>query len=117
VVAGVLSLRPNRPPQGQDLGLTVATETRPAACWLGSTNTMLPWAASEPAACLLDALNRLAWQADVPCGVERANAICRRCLCQRECLDYSLAEDTFVGVWGATTPEERRGMRLTPTGP
>lgn len=43
-----------------------------------------------------------------PKDEEGARELCRRCPVQPECLDYALAADERYGVWGATTPEERR---------
>ncbi|HOW95084.1 MAG TPA: WhiB family transcriptional regulator [Mycolicibacterium fallax] len=42
---------------------------------------------------------------------ETAKAICRRCPVLRRCLDYALAADETYGIWGATTPGERRALR------
>lgn len=39
-----------------------------------------------------------------------AKSICGRCPVQSECLNYALVNG-FVGVWGATTPKERRRIR------
>jgi WhiB family redox-sensing transcriptional regulator len=66
-----------------------------------------------------------AWQADALCqeydrelffpergrsGAE-AKRLCGRCLVQRECRDYALADDTLVGVWGGTSTSERARLR------
>ncbi len=40
-----------------------------------------------------------------------AIAICRECLVVDECREYALADRTLDGVWGATTPDDRRRMR------
>ena len=40
-----------------------------------------------------------------------ALAICRECLVVEACLAYALADRTLDGVWGATTPDDRRRMR------
>ncbi|GAA3751916.1 WhiB family transcriptional regulator [Salinactinospora qingdaonensis] len=40
-----------------------------------------------------------------------AKAICRTCVVQRECLRWALRAGEAHGVWGGTTPEERRSMR------
>jgi WhiB family redox-sensing transcriptional regulator len=42
-----------------------------------------------------------------------AKAICRGCPSVAECLAYALADPSLVGIWGATTPGERRRMRRT----
>jgi WhiB family transcriptional regulator, redox-sensing transcriptional regulator len=45
--------------------------------------------------------------------VSEAKAICCRCVVRASCLSYALmtAQD---GIWGGTTPEERRAMRWQP---
>ena len=47
-------------------------------------------------------------------GGEPARRICRRCPVQTECLETALAkpqhEDEY-GVWGGTSPRERRALR------
>ena len=42
---------------------------------------------------------------------EDAKTICRRCPVQDECLDYALRHSIEFGVWGGTTPYERRQLR------
>ncbi|GAA3410255.1 WhiB family transcriptional regulator [Streptosporangium vulgare] len=39
---------------------------------------------------------------------ERARAVCRRCPVRGRCLEYALNTQQMYGVWGGTTPEERR---------
>ncbi|AWS42688.1 MULTISPECIES: WhiB family transcriptional regulator [Streptosporangium] len=39
---------------------------------------------------------------------ERAKAVCRRCPVRGRCLEYALSTQQMYGVWGGTTPEERR---------
>lgn len=39
-----------------------------------------------------------------------ARAICRQCPARFDCLDYALA-NYMVGIWGATTTEERKRLR------
>lgn len=47
-------------------------------------------------------------------GGEPARRICRRCPVQTECLEAALAkpqhEDDY-GIWGGTSPKERRALR------
>jgi WhiB family redox-sensing transcriptional regulator len=40
-----------------------------------------------------------------------AKTICRRCPVRGDCLAHALADDSLVGVWGGTTPDERRALR------
>jgi WhiB family transcriptional regulator, redox-sensing transcriptional regulator len=44
--------------------------------------------------------------------VAAAKAVCARCLVARECLDWALRVGEPAGVWGGTTPEERRTLRV-----
>lgn len=39
---------------------------------------------------------------------EVAKAYCRACPSQEPCLAYALATGQLLGVWGGTSPEERR---------
>ncbi|PRY00553.1 WhiB family transcriptional regulator [Allonocardiopsis opalescens] len=43
--------------------------------------------------------------------VRRAKAVCGRCRVSAECLDWALRAGEADGVWGGTTPEERRYLR------
>ena len=68
---------------------------------------------------------RPAWMADALClehpevnffpargqSIAAAKALCGRCLVQRECREYALADDTIVGVWGGTTTRQREQAR------
>ncbi|MER7133883.1 WhiB family transcriptional regulator [Streptosporangium saharense] len=45
---------------------------------------------------------------------ERAKAVCRRCPVQRRCLEYALNTYQMYGVWGGTTPDERRAAMTAP---
>lgn len=40
-----------------------------------------------------------------------ARRICRGCPVRQQCLDTALADSSLTGVWGGTTPEERRILR------
>ena len=40
-----------------------------------------------------------------------AIAVCQRCNVQATCLAYALTDPTLDGIWGATTPDDRRRMR------
>jgi WhiB family redox-sensing transcriptional regulator len=42
---------------------------------------------------------------------EPAKAVCRTCPVTAECLNYALANNEQFGVWGATTPRQRRKLR------
>jgi WhiB family transcriptional regulator, redox-sensing transcriptional regulator len=43
--------------------------------------------------------------------VREAQMICARCEVQRECLEFALSTGETYGVWGGTTPEQRRRVR------
>lgn len=49
---------------------------------------------------------------------EQALSICRSCTVRPECLRWALRVGEAHGVWGGTTPEQRRYMRreLVPAG-
>jgi WhiB family transcriptional regulator, redox-sensing transcriptional regulator len=40
-----------------------------------------------------------------------ARDLCRECSVRLECLDFAMADDEIVGMWGGTTERERREMR------
>jgi WhiB family transcriptional regulator, redox-sensing transcriptional regulator len=44
---------------------------------------------------------------------ERAKAICRICPVRSACLEWALASNERTGIWGGTTPNERRALRRT----
>ncbi|MFD6356682.1 WhiB family transcriptional regulator [Nocardia tengchongensis] len=44
-------------------------------------------------------------------STEPAKQICQRCAVTRECLNYALDNEEQFGVWGGTSPRERRMMR------
>ena len=41
----------------------------------------------------------------------RAKAICARCTVRSDCLSWALRAGEPDGVWGGTTPDERRYLR------
>lgn len=43
--------------------------------------------------------------------MEIARQVCNGCTVQFECLHHALSTGMADGVWGATTPEERRSIR------
>lgn len=53
----------------------------------------------------------------VPAGpglvqAERAKAVCARCQVRAECLRFAMETVQDHGVWGGTSEEERRALRL-----
>jgi WhiB family transcriptional regulator, redox-sensing transcriptional regulator len=69
----------------------------------------------EEAACR-DAPNPDAWFPERGQTTARARAVCAECVVKGECLSYALEhEDAFhFGVWGGTTPKERRQLVAHP---
>ncbi|GAB3483669.1 WhiB family transcriptional regulator [Nocardiopsis coralliicola] len=51
-------------------------------------------------------------------STDLAKAVCRSCPVAQECLQWALRAGEADGVWGGTTPEERRYLRrnLVPAG-
>lgn len=45
-------------------------------------------------------------------SVEQAIDICRTCPVQRACLDWAVRTGEVDGIWGGTTPAERRKLRF-----
>lgn len=45
-----------------------------------------------------------------PNGANEAKAICAGCPVRKECLDYALENEMEYGIWGGTSPTERRRM-------
>jgi WhiB family transcriptional regulator, redox-sensing transcriptional regulator len=43
--------------------------------------------------------------------VARAVAICRACPVRTDCLNFAITTGQSEGVWGGTTPSERRNLR------
>ena len=43
--------------------------------------------------------------------IERAKAICAKCPVRVQCLDYAMKNREKTGVWGGTSPLDRRRIR------
>jgi WhiB family transcriptional regulator, redox-sensing transcriptional regulator len=43
--------------------------------------------------------------------MREARAICDRCQVKKECLDFALVNNIDYGVWGGTSPYQRKEMR------
>lgn len=41
----------------------------------------------------------------------KAKTVCRRCPVAPKCLSYALENNEMHGVWGGTTPEQRKTLR------
>ncbi len=50
-------------------------------------------------------------------SVDQARAICSRCPVAADCLEYALAWPQLLGVWAATTVEQREAFRARLTAP
>jgi WhiB family transcriptional regulator, redox-sensing transcriptional regulator len=77
-------------------------------------------------ALLAELVNRPAWHRNAACrgaGVglfiidhgsqyeERSRDLCAGCLVRQECLKVALADGNTTGMWGGTTPTQRRQIR------
>jgi len=58
----------------------------------------------------------IAAQGPAAAQASAAKAVCRRCAVNAACLSFGL-ETSQEGIWGGTTPEERRAMRPRPADP
>jgi WhiB family redox-sensing transcriptional regulator len=79
----------------------------------------------EPLTFLEELIRRPAWQRYGACCGEsietfvpsvggnfnRARELCRGCTVRTECLDFALADEDVIGMFGGTTAKERRAMR------
>jgi len=43
--------------------------------------------------------------------IARAKVICAGCRVRHECLDFAMTHDQVYGIWGGTTPEDRKRYR------
>lgn len=43
--------------------------------------------------------------------IKSAKTICNRCPIKNDCLDYALEADEPFGIWGGTTPADRRQLK------
>lgn len=43
--------------------------------------------------------------------IAKAKAVCAGCPVRQACLDFALEHDLTHGIWGGTTPEDRRAWR------
>jgi WhiB family transcriptional regulator, redox-sensing transcriptional regulator len=43
--------------------------------------------------------------------MREARAICDRCQVKKQCLDFALINNIDYGVWGGTSPHQRKGIR------
>lgn len=46
---------------------------------------------------------------------DEARAVCKRCNVRSDCLEYAIAGRETFGMWGGTTPKERRTISATRT--
>ncbi|MEU2880515.1 WhiB family transcriptional regulator, partial [Streptomyces sp. NPDC007070] len=42
---------------------------------------------------------------------QQAKAVCGRCPVREQCLEWALATDQAIGVWGGTSENERRALK------
>ncbi len=88
---------------------------------------MVPGDAPDTAAVLAVLVNRPAWHQDAACRgaaissyvlspakgqwAEYDRSRCQDCPVRQECLETALANPDLAGLWGGTTPTERKAMR------
>lgn len=82
---------------------------------------------SEPLTFLEELIHRPSWQQYGACRGERigtfvpslggsfsrARELCSECDVRAQCLDFAMADDELVGMWGGTTERERRQGRAS----
>ncbi len=44
-------------------------------------------------------------------GMKRAKAVCEQCPVIDDCLEFAVLTNQSLGIWGGTTPNERRQIR------
>jgi WhiB family redox-sensing transcriptional regulator len=44
-------------------------------------------------------------------SVHKAKAICKDCPLTTACLEYAMSDSGLDGVWGGTTPQDRKNLR------
>jgi WhiB family redox-sensing transcriptional regulator len=54
--------------------------------------------------------DRAAWFGDFPEQTDLAVAVCRACPVRQPCLSFALDAREMLGIWGGTTPRERRRL-------
>lgn len=74
------------------------TVTEPGEAWMGD------------ALCREPAYATVTFFAERGEALEAARAVCAECLVRSECLAYAVAWRLTAGVWGGTSPEERRQL-------
>jgi len=48
-------------------------------------------------------------------AVEKAKTICGNCWIKDECLEYAMQTSNLDGIWGGTTPRDRKRLRQSKT--
>ena len=43
--------------------------------------------------------------------VLEAKAVCQSCPLTTECLQYAMSDSSLDGIWGGTTPQDRKNLR------
>jgi WhiB family redox-sensing transcriptional regulator len=68
------------------------------------------WDWRRQAACLEEDSELFYPEMDVSEQVQKAKAVCRRCIVREECLAVALISKDQHGIWGGLTPQERRAI-------
>lgn len=76
--------------------------------WVGNTNDggPGPCAAYDP-----ETFFPLTYGLQCAKQIEEARSVCRACPLRDECLSWALPQADLDGIWGGTTPPERRRIR------
>jgi WhiB family redox-sensing transcriptional regulator len=80
--------------------------------WMPSLPPPQPW--MEDAACANtdpEVFFMVGTTPELMDATRQAKRVCRSCSVQAECLAYALTVDDRHGIWGGTTPWERRAMK------
>ena len=112
--------------QPPTLSLSEERRLRAGLAWRHNFEWLMAAAAVQLQTSLEEILSRPAWQDDAAYrgsgavesfmpgrggSFHRARELCAGCLVRQECLDFALADEEIVGVWGGTTERERIELR------
>jgi hypothetical protein len=74
----------------------------------GDARALIP---AEAAQALCAQADPEAWFPEAGSSPHAAKAVCARCPIATRCLDVALARNERDGIWGGTTPNQRRALR------
>lgn len=70
----------------------------------------VPAEITESGACTTGVVPAVVFDGETAADIAAAKAVCIDCIVRTKCLAYAVANEGY-GVWGATTPEERKQLR------